>query len=435
MGVCKASDTSNGFGTPGIDKYAYAIERELKEIFKMVGEASCVSRKLGPEEGPEKYAAGKHKRHIRGVTFDHREPREERPAGYWFPAQRPHERPILVELRAERNPRHRRPCRALSLTHGRLQHSGVGSGGACLRKEVVLQEAPRDDTRAARARSSLLYLIEDNPPVPCNVAIVGDVKLKETSTGWIQRGSVGLRAWKFEKKGPLSRVAVGGLENIETVHEPKPIQAAGALCMDRVAVLWSVPAAHRPRQVKGPMPSSDLRVTLSRYGPDTLAALQCCDAPGRAVVRHRYRFRRTPQFGGGFTFQQLHENLTNQIFMETLPVRSLLDATRKRKRAAFHGYSEREDLDISSVHLLQLAADAANTPQLIRIRIDNKGDKVPRLFRGSPSLNQSIVDVHQVDITRRTNIVRVFGPNIYVRDVLRGLGRTLVYSRTGPLPS
>ncbi|KAJ7639931.1 glycoside hydrolase family 29 protein [Mycena rosella] len=47
-----------------------------------------------------------------------------------------------------------------------------------------------------------------------------------------------------------------GLENIETMHEPKPIQAAGALCMDRVAVLWSVPTAHRPREVKGPMPSS-----------------------------------------------------------------------------------------------------------------------------------------------------------------------------------
>ncbi|KAJ7678622.1 alpha-L-fucosidase-domain-containing protein [Mycena rosella] len=46
-----------------------------------------------------------------------------------------------------------------------------------------------------------------------------------------------------------------GLENIETMHEPKPIQAAGALCMDRVAVLWSVPTAHRPREVKGPMPS------------------------------------------------------------------------------------------------------------------------------------------------------------------------------------
>jgi hypothetical protein len=60
---------------------------------------------------------------------------------------------------------------------------------------------------------------------------------------------------KQRKKGPPSRVAVVGQENIETVHAPKHIQATGALCMDRVAVLWSVPMAHRPREVKGPMPS------------------------------------------------------------------------------------------------------------------------------------------------------------------------------------
>ena len=52
---------------------------------------------------------------------------------------------------------------------------------------------------------------------------------------------------KDRKKGPHSRVAVAGQENIETVHEPKPIQAASALCMDRVAVLWRVPTAHKPR--------------------------------------------------------------------------------------------------------------------------------------------------------------------------------------------
>ncbi|KAJ7127529.1 hypothetical protein C8R43DRAFT_957739 [Mycena crocata] len=61
---------------------------------------------------------------------------------------------------------------------------------------------------------------------------------------------------RAKKNGLPSRVAVVGLGNIETVHEPKPIQAAGALCMDRVAVLWSDPTAHRPREVKGPMPSS-----------------------------------------------------------------------------------------------------------------------------------------------------------------------------------
>ncbi|KAJ7350905.1 hypothetical protein DFH08DRAFT_806881 [Mycena albidolilacea] len=67
---------------------------------------------------------------------------------------------------------------------------------------------------------------------------------------------LGLGQRRIEKKGPPSRVAVVEQENIETVHAPKHIQAAGALCMDRVAVLWSVPTAHRPREVKGPMPSS-----------------------------------------------------------------------------------------------------------------------------------------------------------------------------------
>lgn len=60
---------------------------------------------------------------------------------------------------------------------------------------------------------------------------------------------------KDRKNGLPSRVAVVRLENIETMHEPKPIQAVGSLCMDRVAVLWSDPTAHRPREVKGPMPS------------------------------------------------------------------------------------------------------------------------------------------------------------------------------------
>ena len=43
-----------------------------------------------------------------------------------------------------------------------------------------------------------------------------------------------------------ARVAMAGLENIETVREPKPIQAAVTLCMDRVAVLWKVPTARTP---------------------------------------------------------------------------------------------------------------------------------------------------------------------------------------------
>lgn len=44
-----------------------------------------------------------------------------------------------------------------------------------------------------------------------------------------------------------ARVADAGQENIETVHEPKPIQAEGIPCMDRVAVLWRIPTARKPR--------------------------------------------------------------------------------------------------------------------------------------------------------------------------------------------
>ena len=36
-------------------------------------------------------------------------------------------------------------------------------------------------------------------------------------------------------------------ENIETVHEPKPIQAKQTPCKDKVAVLWRISSAHRPR--------------------------------------------------------------------------------------------------------------------------------------------------------------------------------------------
>ncbi len=40
-----------------------------------------------------------------------------------------------------------------------------------------------------------------------------------------------------KKEAHPARVAKVGQENIETVHKPKPIQAADTLCMDRVAVL------------------------------------------------------------------------------------------------------------------------------------------------------------------------------------------------------
>jgi len=52
-----------------------------------------------------------------------------------------------------------------------------------------------------------------------------------------------------------ARVAEAGLGNIETVHEPKPIQAIGTLCMDRVAVLWEIPMAHKLRYMKELVPS------------------------------------------------------------------------------------------------------------------------------------------------------------------------------------
>ena len=40
-----------------------------------------------------------------------------------------------------------------------------------------------------------------------------------------------------KKRAHPARVADVGQENIGTVHEPKPIQTADTLCMDKVAVL------------------------------------------------------------------------------------------------------------------------------------------------------------------------------------------------------
>jgi hypothetical protein len=48
------------------------------------------------------------------------------------------------------------------------------------------------------------------------------------------------------KKGLHSRVAVTGLENIGIVDGPKPAQAARALGVDVVAVLWSQRTVHGP---------------------------------------------------------------------------------------------------------------------------------------------------------------------------------------------
>jgi len=38
--------------------------------------------------------------------------------------------------------------------------------------------------------------------------------------------------------------------NIETVHEPEPIQTTSTPCMDKVAVLWEVLMAHKLRYMK-----------------------------------------------------------------------------------------------------------------------------------------------------------------------------------------
>jgi len=54
---------------------------------------------------------------------------------------------------------------------------------------------------------------------------------------WSMLG-LGLGASRVEKKTACpARVAVAGQENIETVHEPEPIQTVVTLCMDKVAVL------------------------------------------------------------------------------------------------------------------------------------------------------------------------------------------------------
>jgi hypothetical protein len=60
---------------------------------------------------------------------------------------------------------------------------------------------------------------------------------------------LGLRPTKDEKKKKArpARVAKAGQGNIETVHEPKPIQTADTPCMDKVAVLWRISTAHKPR--------------------------------------------------------------------------------------------------------------------------------------------------------------------------------------------
>ena len=50
-------------------------------------------------------------------------------------------------------------------------------------------------------------------------------------------------------------MAKAGQENIATVHEPKPIQTAGTPCVDRVAVLWGIPMAHKPGYLKELVPS------------------------------------------------------------------------------------------------------------------------------------------------------------------------------------
>jgi hypothetical protein len=63
------------------------------------------------------------------------------------------------------------------------------------------------------------------------------------------------REKEHKKEAYPARVAEVGQENIETVHEPKLIQAVDTLCMDRVAVLWKVPTARTSGYLKRHAPS------------------------------------------------------------------------------------------------------------------------------------------------------------------------------------
>jgi len=78
--------------------------------------------------------------------------------------------------------------------------------------------------------------------------------------------------WAFGNTG--STCAEAGQENIETVHEPKPIQAADTPCMDRVAVLWRISTAHKPGYVKGAVPASLMPLGLRniRGSPEQMGA-------------------------------------------------------------------------------------------------------------------------------------------------------------------
>ncbi|KAJ7841613.1 hypothetical protein B0H14DRAFT_2586832 [Mycena olivaceomarginata] len=108
---------------------------------------------------------------------------------------------------------------------------------------------------------------------------------------------LGLAGRKIEKKkGPPSRVAVVEQENIETVHAPKHIQAAGALCMDRVAVLWSVPTAHRPREVKGPVPSRlQFLLSSTKIGGGLMRTSQVLASNLRRIERLGFNFHLASQ--------------------------------------------------------------------------------------------------------------------------------------------
>jgi hypothetical protein len=73
--------------------------------------------------------------------------------------------------------------------------------------------------------SSFRYIIKKIQKIYMNYYIYCLIKVRVRNT---------LRP---KKTACPARVAVAGLENIETVHEPEPIQAMITLCMDKVAVL------------------------------------------------------------------------------------------------------------------------------------------------------------------------------------------------------
>ncbi|KAJ7511457.1 hypothetical protein B0H11DRAFT_1899913 [Mycena galericulata] len=148
---------------------------------------------------------------------------------------------------APRTPSHARTGGAHAARDTDVQLPDVADSKSCAPMKV----APQAASRQFRPTRGWWLGTQTEKGIRPHMHILGSVKAM-----YFDKLKVRVRSSKGRKKnGPPSRVAVVELGNIETVHEPKPIQAVGALCMDRVAVLWSDPTAHTLREVKERMPS------------------------------------------------------------------------------------------------------------------------------------------------------------------------------------